>query len=320
MTTSGTSPSAEPSRFDPELAYTAAQLYYLAEATQAEIADRLGVSRPTVSRLIAEARRLGMVRIDIVRPESTAGSGLADGLAERLGLAEVRLAPRTQPNQVGRDLVPLVGSALTALPIGPGDVLLVSSGRTAYEISRGKLPPLPGVVVAPTVGGVAEPEAWYQTNEITRQFAERVLGRPRMLFAPAIPSESLLRVLREDPDFRSFTDHWERARAAIVGIGAPTLSRNSISPHVPVGRDELQRAVGDVSLNFYDHEGAIIRFPEAERIVAISPDQLRRIDYCIGVAAGAEKVQSIIAAARGRLINRLITDVPTAELMLERLE
>jgi len=44
-----------------ELMVAAARLYYLQDATQAAIADRLGTSRPTVSRLLAGARGVGIV-------------------------------------------------------------------------------------------------------------------------------------------------------------------------------------------------------------------------------------------------------------------
>jgi DNA-binding transcriptional regulator LsrR (DeoR family) len=37
--------------------YSAARLYYLEDATQADVAQRLGTSRATVSRLLSEARR-----------------------------------------------------------------------------------------------------------------------------------------------------------------------------------------------------------------------------------------------------------------------
>ena len=40
-------------------------MYYTDEATQAEVADHLQTSRATVSRLLEEARRQGIVRIEV---------------------------------------------------------------------------------------------------------------------------------------------------------------------------------------------------------------------------------------------------------------
>src|SRR6478735_959289 len=46
---------------DLRLALRAATLYYLDGLTQAEIASRLGVSRPTAGRLVARAKARGLV-------------------------------------------------------------------------------------------------------------------------------------------------------------------------------------------------------------------------------------------------------------------
>ena len=54
---------------DTEQLMTAAVMYYEQSASQQEIARRLGVSRPTVSRLLARAREIGIVRIEIVAPQ-----------------------------------------------------------------------------------------------------------------------------------------------------------------------------------------------------------------------------------------------------------
>lgn len=299
-----------------EAAYRAARMYYLEDATQAQIAARLNVSRPTVSRLIAEARRAGLVRIEVVAPNTAESSELADRLAERLGLQGVRLAPRARPEQVGHDLRQAVATALGELSLAPGEVLLVASGQTTYQLSQGPLPPLAGVQLAPTVGGVSEPDAHFQTNEITRAIAQRTGATPRFLFAPAVPSPALYRSLLEDPEFRATTALWDRARVALVGVGAAPLARGSISAQVPLGSSSIRNAAGDVCLNFVDHEGAPVEFEGSDRMIRISPEQLRAIDACIAVAAGEHKVRSIQACCRAGLFNQLITDVPTAEALL----
>ena len=64
------------SYYDPdevEPMVTAAVMYYQAHRSQAQIARHLGVSRPTVSRLLARARQLGIVRIEIVPRPPTRG-------------------------------------------------------------------------------------------------------------------------------------------------------------------------------------------------------------------------------------------------------
>ena len=46
----------------------AAEMYYLYDMSQKEIADRLSVSRPWVSKLLKRAKETGVVRIEINSP------------------------------------------------------------------------------------------------------------------------------------------------------------------------------------------------------------------------------------------------------------
>lgn len=50
------------------LSIEAARMYYMSDYSQIEIASMLGVSRPTVSRLLQYAKDQGYVRINIVDP------------------------------------------------------------------------------------------------------------------------------------------------------------------------------------------------------------------------------------------------------------
>lgn len=302
------------------LLYAVAVEYYLQDATQAEIAARLQTSRATVSRLLSEARRRGVVQIDVVRPAPEADGDLAEQAARALGLARVHLyadLPATAPAALlSSALGPPLSAALAGAGLAAGDVLLVSSGRMAYAASRAELPALPGVLVAPTVGGQLEPEPWYQTNEIIRAFAASVGGHPAFLYAPALPGEALRAGLLEDPSIRRVTDTWAVARAAVLGVGAPPAQRVSLPHFVPAQHAALDRAVGDICSRFFDRDGAPVPFPGSDRLIALELDVLRRVPVTVAVAAGPEKVAGVLAAARAGYVNQLVTDRTTAGLLV----
>ncbi len=184
-------------RFTPELMVAAARLYYLQDATQAEIADRWGTS-PAVSRLLAEARRVGVVGVGVgvgsVEPIVGGLDELAGRRSALLGISKVWLVSAGTRPALGTALAPAVRQALLAAHLRAAGVLLVSSGRTVHPAAQAELPELPGVIIMPTVGGRDEPEACYQTNEITRQVAVQVHGRPAFLYAPVLPSKALRRL------------------------------------------------------------------------------------------------------------------------------
>lgn len=70
----GLKTSKTPASEDVRLALRAATMYHLEGATQAEIAAKLGVSRPTAGRLLARARSQGLVRVEILVPPELEGS------------------------------------------------------------------------------------------------------------------------------------------------------------------------------------------------------------------------------------------------------
>lgn len=298
--------------------YRAAQLYYERGATQEQVATELGVSRPSVSRMLGEARRQGIVEIRVHRPRSGGAEAMEAQLCQALGLQAVHIAPGDQSDRLGPGLAGAARSALAEADLRSGDALLIASGATPYALAQQNLGDFRGVVVAPTVGGQAEPDAWHQTNEVVRAFAVSTGAYPRYLFAPSMPSPALLEALHDDPGFRQVLDDWAQAKAALVGIGAPAMTRVSIARSVPREHPSLAASVGDVCLAFFDEAGAEITFPGSERMVRIPSDTLRAVPTRIGAAVGGAKVPSIIAAARGGWVTALVTDEETARGVLSR--
>lgn len=308
--------SGPAARFSPELMYAAARLYYVEEATQAEVATALGTSRATVSRLLAEARRHGIVQIDVRPPPASVHSDLAARTASALGLEHVHLSEGSASSHLGATLAPPLSAALRQTGLRSGDVLLVASGRSLYEAAQFELPRLPGVLVVPTVGGQDETDAWYHTNEIARAVAVKIDGRPVFLHAPALPGPELYAGLQREPSIRRVLSLWREAACAVVGIGAPPSTRDSISNSVPTDAPGLDEAVGDICLRFFDETGTPITYPGIERLMALELGDLRDLPAVIAVAVGPEKVAGIVAGAQMGYFNQLVTDVSTATLLL----
>jgi DNA-binding transcriptional regulator LsrR (DeoR family) len=303
-------------RFAPELLYRAAQLYYLEDANQADIAQQLNTSRTTVSRLLAEARAAGIVRIEVVDPASLRSGQLAADLRRALGLRAPYVTPSDTGRQVGPVLARAVSEALAATDLKAGEALLVSSGATLYAVAQQPLPSLPGVLVAPTVGGVDEPGEPYQTNEIARAIAVKVHGSPVLLYAPLAPSEGLYRMLLEESSTRRVTSLWTDASVALLGIGAPPRTRE-LRPSV-LARDDalLTAAVGDICARPFDGDGHPLPFPGSDRLMAMGLEDLTRVPWSIGVAVGLDKVPAILAAVKAGWVNTIVTDAPTARALL----
>jgi DNA-binding transcriptional regulator LsrR (DeoR family) len=310
------------SRFSPALdgdaaalrsaAYTAARLYYLQQLSQAEVAERLGVSRSTVSRLLAKARDLQIVRIE-VRPPASADA-LADALAGTLGLRRAMVIP-AGPGVALAALADLAARVLASVDLAPGSVVALGWGRTMAQVVAA-LPPLPDVAIVPTIGGLAEQDASFQLNELVRRAAVASGGHAHFLHAPAMPSPALRRSLEGDPAIREVLACWDRISVALVGIGAPPSSVQRAWTHLPGSRGVLVDAVGDISWRYFDLAGEPVHYPEEQRLLGVSREQLAAAGTLLAVAAGVDKAPSILGACRTRLVDVLVTDSTTAEAVL----
>lgn len=299
------------------LIHTVAKLHYEADLSQVEIARRLGVSAATISRLLKRAREDGIVRIeirDVVAPDA-----LGRMIAERLGLKRVAVVDAPDAGGLAALAAP-VGGLLADAGLGQGSVLAVGWGRTLWEVLQAGLPRLPGIVTVAAMGGMQQPARHFQINEFVRLAAQEMGGQPRFIHAPYLPAAESRAAFLDDPGIRDVVGLWDRLDAALVGIGLPyavDLAQGGTAGTPEA--DELAHAAGDVLQNFYAADGTAIFWHGAPRLIAVSPDQLRRTPLVVGVAVSQQKVPAIIGAARGGYINALVTDARTAEAVLDAL-
>jgi DNA-binding transcriptional regulator LsrR (DeoR family) len=293
----------------------AAELYYRDQLSQQEIAQRLGVSRSTVSRMLQLARDEGIVHIEIRRPSSS--QNLSESLRTELDLTRVVVVPGSSRSGL-HGIVDAAVDELARLELAPGDALAVSWGSTVAAIAQARqLPPLHGVHVIPAIAAFDEPDGRFQTNEIARRIAELSGADLHFLHGPAMPSPRLRRTLLADDDMSRRLALWDRLTAALVGIGPPTAEVGTAPAHVLAARGELANAVGDIVSRYFDVDGRPVPFEHEKLLLGMSREQLRATRTVIGVAAGAAKGPSILGAARAGLIDVLVTDDAAARAALE---
>src|SRR5690554_2546737 len=78
-----------------------AQLYYLENKSQQEIADQLGVSRSLIALYLKRAREQNIVRIEIVDPQDTR-EDLAQQLKQKTGIQNVHIIPSAVNRELTR--------------------------------------------------------------------------------------------------------------------------------------------------------------------------------------------------------------------------
>lgn len=317
------SPMLTPDTSDLTLAKVAA-LYYLRGQTQQEIADRMRVSRPTVSRMIKEARTRGIVQITVAHIDGLAVD-LESELEERLGLDEVVVA-----EVGGGDIGERLGAAAAgflARTLRPGAVVGLTWGTTLREMVKAVVPrQTRDVTVVQTLGGMGPPLAEAHAADLPRRLAASLGAGLRLLQAPGVVASAAARdVLLADPQIRSSLDGLSEMTMAFVGIGSlesnPVLDPARLAGEVGVAPsliDDLRAAgaVGDVALRFFDADGRPVATALDDRVIGVDLETLGAADCVVGVAGGAQKVEAIRAAVRGGLVDVLVTDDGTAHALL----
>jgi len=298
-----------------------ADLYYLRNLTQQEIAARLGLSRPTVSRLLTRSRAAGIVRIEVTAPDTTY-SALERALEDTFGLREaiVTGGRAESPTATRRVLAQPAAGYLDRLLKG-GESIGISWGTTLSAVIDHVRPRSLNTTVVPLVGGLGQAAPGIHANELARRLGEAHRGRVHLLHAPAIVAHSSVRdALLSDPTIRGVLDVARGVDVALVGIGAlvpsSTLIESGYVSAAEMAALRRQGAVGDICTRMFAPDGTSSTAALAARTLAIDLDDLRRIPTVAGVAGGLEKAEAILGALRGRLVNVLVTDHSAARAVL----
>ena len=311
---------------DARLMVRVAVMHYRAQLSQAQIGERVGMSRYQVGRMLDRALREGIVRIDIVHPEARL-IDLEASLKDRFELRDAVVVdvPMSASEQATQELArEAVASAAAELlrELRPTGTIGVSWGRTMLELARILRPGwTKATEIVQLNGATSSSPLPTRANEVAERFGTTTGASIRLLPAPAIVGSAELRVaLEEDRVIRQALDAARRTSLAVFGLGI--LTRDSVL----VGSGYLTEqdladlgaagAVGDVIGRFLDVSGAIALPELDERTVGLPLADLAGDRISMGLAAGAGRGPIALAALRARCVNVIVVDSATAEWVL----
>lgn len=306
-----------------ELLAQVAHLYFEQGKDQNTIAQRLRVSRSSVSRLLTQARKRGVVEIRIHYPLALVPE-MGAALRERFSLKEA-LVLRAAANDVYDAKMQVARLAARYLDehISAGDTIALSRGSTLHAtIEEVTLAPRRNVRVVQLVGTLRTSRGAEDDGNLARALAQKIGGEYYNLTAPLLVENVATRhALMQEPAICEVLEFARKAQLALVGIGALDRLASSIVREKILARAEVQslrqrRAVGEICSQYYDANGVIVSTELNERTMALSLCALQEIPSVIGVATGPHKAKAILGALRGHFLTTLITDDETAALVL----
>jgi Transcriptional regulator, contains sigma factor-related N-terminal domain len=308
------------------LAYEAAVLYFVEQQTMEAIANKLGISRSTVSRLISSARDDGLVRISLHAPEEPNDS-LARRIEEIYGIDVTVVLVSGQSTEIRRlERVAGVAGNLIGDVVEDKMVVGVAWGTTVSTVSERLMPKhLSGVTIVqlngaanPTTTGL--PYVGEILGNFTRSFGAKAFPFPVPAFFDYAKTRDHM---WHERSIQVVRDLGRNADVAIFGVGSFT---SPLPSHVYAGgylsSDEVtalrrDNVVGDVCTVLIRADGTYEDIEINTRATGPTPAELARIPRRVCVVAGAGKAPALAAALRSGAVTDLVLDDECAAALLE---
>lgn len=301
-----------------KLAYVARR-YYLEDQRQSDIARELGVSRPMVSRMLSEARELGVVEIVIHEPGTQAArllEQLERSHAIRGGILVEEGADDDATNQLlsqgAVDLLRQIGTR--RLGVGWGYLI----GQLVTWLEENPQPESTVTDICPLVGNASIPARNYQSNENVRLMAQQLGAAPHFLYLPALPdSLEEKRLLCSSEIYRQIHQQWQQIDTALVNIGDYPSSPDFASLVRYGSLLQQQHACGRMLIYYFNETGTIIQ-SEQDFAIQVPLETLMQCPNIIGVCSANTSAKALRGALRTGAFTHIVARAALVQSLLSQ--
>lgn len=306
-----------------ELMIRAAWLYHVEGLTQAEIGERMHLTRRRVNELLAAALEEGIVRIGFSSPLA-ANIELEAELRSRFGLQDAVVVPTPGDpglvhSVIGRGAAAYLDRLIQSrkpASIGVGwGATLRETVRHMTAVSE------PQMEVRSMMGGLTRGSE-INTFEIVRGFAQ-VLGAQCCYFAAPIYAESpqSREAIISQSVFQRIFPHTYDVDVSYLSVGDVSRQSLQVRYGLPEGTDARDLiaagAVGDLLGRYLDARGKPVDHPLNGQVLSPELDDYRNIPCRIIASGGTHKHAIPLAVAGAGLATVIVTDADSAKAMLD---
>ncbi len=301
----------------------AAHLIYKENMPLQGVAKIIGVSRPTLAKLVNEMLEEEIVSIHIKYPPNTQENlELANKVRRRYKLQDAVVvgAPSADSDEI-TDSIGSAGADYFQDLLSKDMIVGATGGKTIYSlVSRLKRDPkITGLQAITTTGGSLYANTKYHANTVVWRLAEMLGGTGHFIYAPTY-ADSMQQhdIILNNSQVKSTLELCRKANVVLASIAGtetalqylPKPTENWINNKV--GKE----LVGAVNTLLIREDGAPLGAPICDLFVGLSYEELKNIGMVIGLAGGESKHRAIKASLLGNYISVLVTDRFTAEYLL----
>ena len=267
-------------------------LYYKEKLSQQQIAKKLNISRPWVSKLLARAEELGIVKIEVLSP-FTNNTAMENALIKKYNMKYVGVIQSSEN-------VAFAAANYFISELRTKDVVGVGWGKSVSNLIE-KTPSVyfPEVQLIPLSGSFGN-TLNVLPNYNTIQLAEKINGIAKVFHTPLVCSKEEYHTLMSNKRTQQFIQLAEHANILLLGIG---VFETSIVPQYgilePHEIEELKQknALGDVGLKYFDKQGNVVETEKTKMLIkADIVKASKNARTVIGIAQGLNKVNIIDVA------------------------
>lgn len=312
-------------RDDVQLLTKICHFYYNEDLTQSQIAERLGITRQMVSRLLQRAKQEGLVQIQINSP-ATPLADLECRLEEKYGLSKAIVIKNDYISLDNmKQKLGLAAASYLCQQLTPGLKIGVGWGTTLYAMAecfnKTNKSAYSDIKVIQLMGGLNNITTNFLAQDIVRLIADCLGAQEFYLHAPCIVETQGVRdtfinegIIKEVIDLYNDLD--------IVFIGVGIADEDALI--VKCGSIEVEEinqlrkagAIGEICLRYYNARGEFLNDGIMERVIGISIEHLRKAGKVVAVGGGESKKEAILGVLKSGILNVLITDESVARYVV----
>ncbi|MDR1852536.1 MAG: transcriptional regulator [Propionibacteriaceae bacterium] len=305
--------------------YQAATRYYIQGETMESISHQLQLSRSSVSRLLKEARKTGLVRISIadqIGSQSPIATRLADLFGVRVHIAWVR----ENANEDFRlDAVSRLAGKILTDAVDDHQMIGVAWGVTLSAVVKhlGNRPLVGSTVVQINGGGNQFSSGIPYVGEIMNAISDAYDCKVVLFPTPAFfDHEETREWMWQESSVKVLLDMHKQLDLAVFGVGslgAKIPSRvysGGYLDHETIIALQKDGVVGDICTVLLRQDGSYQDIALNRRATGMTPAELRQIPRRLCVVADPSRAPAVLGALRAGVATDLILDEGTARAVL----
>lgn len=305
-----------------DLLIRAAELYYQQGLNQNNIAEILGTSRPTVSRMLDEARESGIVQIIIHSPIKK-NPELSKALRSALNLKDAIVISGSYEYDAGlRKCGNAAAHFLNSILENNTTIGITWGPAVNYLCDSIEPGEYYNVNVVQMVGCLGTGNPQIDGLELAMKISGKLNGTYSNIYAPAfVDNEIVHSYLTAEPQIQATLKKAMNTDIVLTGIGTLFDSSSTLEKAGYINEAERKKllsrgAVGHMLSRMFDASGNEMPI-EGKYVISAPLESLRVPRWSVGICAAESRALPALAAVRAEYINTLICDEALANKVLE---